>query len=181
MVGIGTIISDNPSLTTRFEEKRGSDPIRIIVDSSARIPLESKVLNLNSTAKTIIAVTEKAHKNKLDMLKEKGAEIILIPSKNGRVDLKLLMKELGERKIDSILLEGGSELNYTALDEGIVDKIYSFVAPKIIGGKDAKTPVEGVGIELMQDAIKLRDLSITRFDDDFLIEGYVEGDLCLQE
>ena len=177
MVGIGTIISDNPSLTTRFEEERGSDPIRIIVDSSARIPLESKVLNLNSTAKTIIAVTEKAHKNKLDMLKEKGAEIILIPSKNGRVDLKLLMKELGERKIDSILLEGGSELNYTALDEGIVDKIYSFVAPKIIGGRSAKTPVGGHGKASMGDSINLEHMNIQYFGEDIMIEAYIKKEV----
>ncbi len=174
MVGIGTVLADDPSLTTRFENIRGSDPIRIIVDSRARIPLEANVLNLESDAKTIIAVTEKADMEKLKMLEEKGADIIVTPSKNGRVDLNLLMKELGERKIDSVLLEGGSELNYAALDEGIVHKLHAFIAPKIIGGNTAKTPVGGQGKAYMEDAIKLESIDIRRFGDDIMVEGYIK-------
>lgn len=177
MVGIGTVLADDPSLTTRFEDVRGSDPIRIIVDSSARIPLKSKILNLESDAKTIIVVTEKAGREKLRMLEEKGAEVIITPSKNGRVDLNLLMKELGERKIDSILLEGGSELNYAALEEGIVDKVHAFIAPKIIGGNTAKTPVGGQGKAHMEDAINLECIDIHRFGDDIMIEGYIKKEV----
>lgn len=177
MVGIGTVIADDPSLTTRFEDGRGSDPIRIIVDSSARIPLEAKVLNTKSDAKTIIAVTDKAKEEKLKMLEEKGAEIISTPSKNGRVDLKILMKELGERRIDSILLEGGSELNYAALDECIVDKVTAFVAPKIIGGNASKTPVGGQGKAYMEDAINLHCIDIDRFGDDIMIEAYFKKEV----
>lgn len=175
MVGIGTVLADDPSLTTRLEQGRGSDPIRIVADSSARIPLEAKVLNLESDKKTIIAVTEKAEKNKLKALEGKGAEVIVIPSKNGKVNLSLLMRELGERKIDSILLEGGSELNYTALEEGIVDKVNAFIAPKILGGNSAKTPVGGLGKEYMRDAIKLRSIDVQRFGDDIMVEGYIDG------
>jgi diaminohydroxyphosphoribosylaminopyrimidine deaminase / 5-amino-6-(5-phosphoribosylamino)uracil reductase len=174
MVGIGTVLADDPSLTTRLEDGSGSDPTRIIVDSSARIPLEAKVLNLKSDKKTIIAVTEKADKAKLGALEEKGAEIIQTPSKNGKVDLSLLMKELGERKIDSILLEGGSDLNYSALEEGVVDKVNAFIAPKIIGGNTAKTPVGGQGKASMQEAINLKGIDIYRFRDDIMIEGYIE-------
>jgi diaminohydroxyphosphoribosylaminopyrimidine deaminase/5-amino-6-(5-phosphoribosylamino)uracil reductase len=177
MVGIGTVLADDPSLTTRLEDGRCSDPIRIIVDSSARIPLEAKVLNLESDAKTIIAVTEKADKEKLGLLEEKGAEIIVTPSRNGRVDLSLLMKELGERKIDSILLEGGSELNYAALEEGIVDKINAFIAPKIIGGNTAKTPVGGQGKAFMEDSINLKCVDIHRFGDDIMIEAYIKKEV----
>lgn len=175
MVGIGTVLADDPSLTTRLEQGRGSDPIRIVADSSARIPLEAKVLNLESDKKTIIAVTEKAEKNKLKALEEKGAEVIVIPSKNGKVNLALLMRKLGERKIDSILLEGGSELNYTALEDGIVDKVNAFIAPKILGSNSAKTPVGGLGKEYMRDAIKLRSIDVQRFGDDIMVEGYIDG------
>ncbi|TJX13096.1 bifunctional diaminohydroxyphosphoribosylaminopyrimidine deaminase/5-amino-6-(5-phosphoribosylamino)uracil reductase RibD [Tissierella creatinini] len=174
MVGIGTVLADNPSLTTRLGDVRVSDPIRIIVDSSARIPLEANVLNLESDAKTIIGVTEKADKQKLRILEEKGAEIIYTPSKNGRVDLNLLMKELGERKIDSVLLEGGSELNYASIEEDIVDKVCVFIAPKIIGGNTAKSPVGGDGKAYMKDAINLDDIAIHRFGDDIMVEAYVK-------
>ncbi|MFL0247191.1 bifunctional diaminohydroxyphosphoribosylaminopyrimidine deaminase/5-amino-6-(5-phosphoribosylamino)uracil reductase RibD [Candidatus Clostridium stratigraminis] len=174
MVGIGTVLADDPMLNTRLEDEEGSDPIRIIVDTYARIPLEAKVLNLNSKAKTIIAVTEKADKEKLEAIKEKGAETIITPIKKNRVDLGYLMKVLGERKIDSILLEGGSNLNYTALEEGIVDKVNIFIAPKILGGEGAKTPVGGEGIALMKDAIELKDIDIHQFGKDIMIEGYVK-------
>jgi diaminohydroxyphosphoribosylaminopyrimidine deaminase / 5-amino-6-(5-phosphoribosylamino)uracil reductase len=175
MVGMGTILSDNPSLTTRVKDGDESDPIRIIVDSGGRIPLEANVLNLKSKARTIIGTTEKAGKTKIKALEEKGAEIIITPAKNGRVDLMFLMKALGERKIDSVLLEGGSELNYSALEEGIVDKVNVFIAPKILGGNTAKTPVGGEGISNIKDAILLKGIDIKRFGDDIMIEGYIEG------
>ncbi|SKA74027.1 diaminohydroxyphosphoribosylaminopyrimidine deaminase [Clostridium sp. USBA 49] len=179
MVGVGTILKDDPMLTTRLENGEGSDCIRIIVDSNARIPIESKVLNINSKAKTIVAVTEKAENDKIEALKEKGAEIIITPSKNEKVDLVFLMKKLGERKIDSILLEGGSELNYSALESGIVDKINAFIAPKIIGGMKAKTPVGGKGRAFINEAISINKIDIKRFEDDILIEGYVQKEMEL--
>ncbi|MCY6370155.1 bifunctional diaminohydroxyphosphoribosylaminopyrimidine deaminase/5-amino-6-(5-phosphoribosylamino)uracil reductase RibD [Clostridium ganghwense] len=174
MVGIGTVLADDPKLTTRLEEKEGADPIRVIVDSSGRISLEAKVLNLNSEAKTIVVVTERASKEKIKEIEKKGAEVIITPTKNGRVDLKHLMKELGERDIDSVLLEGGSTLNYSALDEGIVDKVISFIAPKIVGGEKAKTPVGGNGREYMRDAITFGNMKVSRFGEDVMIEAYIK-------
>jgi diaminohydroxyphosphoribosylaminopyrimidine deaminase / 5-amino-6-(5-phosphoribosylamino)uracil reductase len=173
MVGIGTILADDPLLNTRMEDAEGSDPIRIIIDSSGKIPLSAKVLNIESKAKTIIATTELACKDKIKALEDKDAEVVITPLKNNRVDLVYLMKELGERKIDSVLLEGGSELNYSALEEGIVDKINSFISPKIIGGREAKTPVGGKGKELMKNAILLKDIEIHSFGDDIMIAGYL--------
>lgn len=172
MVGIGTVLQDDPLLTTRLDDSSGSDPIRIIVDSKAKIPLEAKVLNVESKAKTMIAVTEQANKFKIKALEDKGAEVITIQSKDEKVDLGYLMKELGERKIDSVLLEGGSSINYSAIKEGIVDKVNVFIAPKIIGGSSAKTPIGGEGIAFMKDAISLHDIEIYRFGDDVMIEGY---------
>ncbi|MCY6355239.1 bifunctional diaminohydroxyphosphoribosylaminopyrimidine deaminase/5-amino-6-(5-phosphoribosylamino)uracil reductase RibD [Clostridium sp. ZS2-4] len=175
MVGIGTVLEDDPMLTTRLEDKEGADPIRVIVDSRGRIPLESKVLNIDSEVKTIIAVTEKASKEKIREIENKGAEVLIIPERNDKVDLKYLMKELGERDIDSILLEGGSTLNYSALNEGIVDKVISFIAPKIIGGEKAKTPVGGEGREYMKDAIALENIKVSRFGEDVVIEGSIKN------
>ena len=110
----------------------------------------------------------------LKLYKKLGGEIIITPLKEDRVDLNFLMKKLGEEKIDSVLLEGGGTLNYSALRAGIVDKVMTFIAPKIIGGALAKTSVAGEGIEFMKDAINLKDINITRFDNDILIEGYLE-------
>ncbi|MDF2473964.1 MAG: riboflavin biosynthesis protein RibD [Anaerocolumna sp.] len=173
MVGIGTVLEDNPSLTTRLKDIQGRDPVRIIVDTKARIPLDANVLNLTSKARTIIATTELASKEKLRRLEEMGAKVIINPVKNHRVDLKYLMKKLGEDKIDGILVEGGSELNYSALQDGIVDKVNVFIAPKIIGGSTAKTPVGGLGIEFMKDAIMLNELKVHRFGEDIMMEGYI--------
>lgn len=173
MVGIGTVLADDPSLTTRLEGKIGKDAIRIIVDSCGRIPLDSRVLNIRSDAETIIAVTDRAKKDKIRSLEEKGARVIILPSKEGRVDLNFLMKELGERKIDSILLEGGSQLNYAALEEGIVDKVNIFIAPKIIGGDTAKTPVGGHGKAHMNESINLKCKDVNNFGKDIMIEGYI--------
>ncbi|MCY6484885.1 bifunctional diaminohydroxyphosphoribosylaminopyrimidine deaminase/5-amino-6-(5-phosphoribosylamino)uracil reductase RibD [Clostridium aestuarii] len=171
MVGIGTVLQDNPKLTTRLEEKESSDPTRVIVDSRGRIPLDCNVLNVDSEAQTIVVVTELADKDKINSIKEKGADVIITPSKDNRVNLAYLMKELGKRDIDSVLLEGGSTLNYSALKENIVDKVISFIAPKIIGGEQAKTPVGGNGIDYMKDAITLENIKILRFEEDIMIEG----------
>ena len=173
MVGIGTVLKDNPELTTRLKNTEGIDATRIIVDSTARISVESSVLNLQSKAKTIIATTEMASSEKLKVLRDKGAEIIITPMKNNRVNLAYLIKELGERKIDSVLLEGGSELNYSAVEQGIVDKIIAFVAPKIIGGNISKTPVGGKGKEFMKEAIEIKNIEVQSFGNDIMIEGYM--------
>lgn len=178
MVGIGTVIADDPLLTTRLEDNEGVDAVRIIVDTKGRIPLEAKVLNNNSNTKTILATTQKAEKDKLNAIEDKGAEILITPLRENRVDLKYLVKELGKRGVDSILIEGGSSLNYSALSEGIVDKVITFIAPKIVGGQKAKTPVGGEGIRFVKDCIRLDNISINRFDEDIMIEGYIrKGEL----
>lgn len=178
MVGIGTVLADDPELTTRLNNRVGVDPIRIIVDSTAKIPLNAKVLNLDSKAKTIVATTEKANKQILKDIRNKGADVIITPLKNNRVDLSYLMQQLGLREIDSVLIEGGGALNFSALEEGIVDKVISFIAPKIIGGAASKTPVAGDGISLMENAMQLENIQISRFQEDIMIEAYLrKGEL----
>lgn len=175
MVGIGTVLADNPELTTRLKSREGVDPVRIIVDTEARIPLEAKVLNSSSKAKTIIATTLKADKQKLEQIKEKGADILVVPLKDDRVDLLALMKALGKQGLDSVLLEGGAALNFSAMEQGIVDKVVSFIAPKLVGGEMAKTPIGGAGIQELKNAVLLDNIQVSRFQQDIMIEGYLKG------
>jgi diaminohydroxyphosphoribosylaminopyrimidine deaminase/5-amino-6-(5-phosphoribosylamino)uracil reductase len=174
MVGIGTVLKDDPELTTRRAGKISLNPIRIIIDSKAKIPLGAKVLQCDEKTKTIIVTTKFAEGTKIEAIKQKGAEVIVTPGKNNRVDLNYLMRVLGEIGIDSILLEGGSTLNYSALEEGIVDKVITFISPKMFGGTSSKTPVGGKGIEHVKDSILLTDTEVTRFNEDIMIEGYIK-------
>lgn len=171
MVGINTIIADNPKLTCRIEN--GVNPIRIIVDSRLQIPLDATVLKLDNNDRCIIATTKDCDGYKKSQLENMGIEIIETPTLNNRVDLKYLMKNLGEMKIDSILLEGGGTLNFSMLQNNLVDKALFFIAPKIIGGDQSKTPVEGKGIPFMEDAIKLDNIKTKIINNDILIYGDV--------
>ena len=173
MVGIGTVKKDDPSLTCRLENRNGKDPIRIIVDSKLSIVPRAKVLNLNSQAPTIIVTTSQASLQKRALIEKKGARVLVIPSK-ARVDLRLLMETLGKEEITSVLIEGGSEINTSALQSGIVDKVLFFYAPKIIGGKKAPLMVGGKGIARVKDALVLHNITTKRFGDDVMIEGYIK-------
>jgi diaminohydroxyphosphoribosylaminopyrimidine deaminase/5-amino-6-(5-phosphoribosylamino)uracil reductase len=173
MVGINTVLADNPSLTARLDSETTRDPVRIVVDSKGLIPLDSRVINPESSAGLILATTTALDPEKEKRLVDRGVRILKADGSGGHVDLAKLMDELCKLEIDSVLLEGGGGLNAAALDSGIVDKVIIFIAPKIIGGKEAKTPVEGSGIEIMDHAVKLQDISIGRFDEDILVEGLV--------
>ena len=170
MVGIGTVLADNPSLTTRLEFE-GRNPVRIIVDSSARTPLDANVVS-DKKARTLIAVTEHAPQQKVDALIGRGVEIIVAGSEEC-VDLRRLMRELAAREITSIMVEGGGTLNFSLLKAGLVDKINAFIAPKVLGGRDALTGVEGEGFSTLQDAVELSDVSTEMLGGDILIGGYV--------
>ena len=127
----------------------------------------------------ILATTSAIRPEKERRLLDRGVTVIKQDAADEFVDLKMLMAELYSRQIDSILLEGGGGLNAAALKAGIVDKVMIFIAPKIIGGKDALTPVEGEGISMIKDAIALEGIRVSRFGEDVLIEGYVKGESCL--
>ena len=174
MVGIGTVLNDNPSLNTRLDIEEAKDPIRIIVDTKGRIPIDFKVVNLKSNAKTIIATTSLIKKDKLKDLEDKNITVIICPEFNNQVDLNYLLKYLAKEGISSILLEGGSELNFNMLEEELVDKVITFIAPKIIGGSLSKTPVGGHGIKLMRNSINTNDIKYKTFDDDICIESYIK-------
>ena len=173
LVGLGTVLQDDPSLTVRLPERENRDPIRIVVDSRGRTPLGARVFNADSNAGTIIAVTDKAPLKKIEALKSAGADVLIIEEKDGRVCLSALMQKLGRRQITSVLIEGGGEINATSLHAGIVDKLMFFIAPKLIGGKDALGPIGGVGIARLAEAFELRNAKISQIGEDFLIEGYL--------
>ncbi|MDQ1772318.1 bifunctional diaminohydroxyphosphoribosylaminopyrimidine deaminase/5-amino-6-(5-phosphoribosylamino)uracil reductase RibD [Labilibaculum euxinus] len=174
MIGVDTVIADDPMLTTRLGKGEGRNPVRIVVDSSARIPLESKILNTGVQAKTIVAVTDKVDSVKIAQIEDLGNSVIIAKSKNGRVDLADLMVKLGSEGIDGILLEGGATLNFSALEAGIVDEVMSFIAPKIIGGANSKSPVGGEGIKFMKDAIELENIIIGQLGNDLMLTGKIK-------
>ncbi len=173
MVGIGTILNDDPRLTCRIEG--GRNPIRIICDSKLRIPLTSNVVTTAKEIPTIVATIEPHpeytrfwNQQKQD-LEEEGVEVLVVGEKEGRLDLQDLMVKLGEKQIDGILLEGGSTLNYAALQAGIVNRIEAYVAPKFFGGSGFFTPVGGEGVELAAEAYGCELISTECIDGDVLL------------
>ena len=170
LVGVGTVLADNPSLTTRLVE--GKNPVRVIVDSNARTPLNSTVVT-DKSARTIVAVTNNAPADRIAALKSSGVEIIF--AGNGeRVDLKVLMNELAAQEITSVLVEGGGTINFAMLSAGLVDKVFAFVAPKIIGGSNSLTAVEGAGFIKLSDAVELKNFTARTLGEDILIGGCVK-------
>ncbi len=171
MVGVGTVLADDPMLTCRLENSR--NPVRIICDSHLRTPLNSKIVKTAATVPTILATNSK-EQQKIKNYEDFGCRVLYVPEKNGHIDLNRLMELLGAEKIDSILLEGGGTLNWSALESGIVQKVQTYIAPKLFGGEKAKTPVEGTGFPDPASAVLLKNSEITRLGDDLLIESEVK-------
>jgi len=172
LVGVGTVLKDDPTLNVRGIKDFIKNPKKIILDPNGKTPLKSKALAINPE-NTIIVTSPKCPKKKAEAFKKAGAEIIYSKTKNGEMDLDSLMKELGKAKITSILIEGGGKTNALALSSGTVDKIYFFVSPKIIGGKEAPTPVEGEGESFLSKATKLKDFTYEKIGEDILIKAYI--------
>ncbi len=174
MVGINTVIEDNPMLTARVDG--GKNPIRIVVDSSLRIDINANVVQ-DKSAKTIIATTDKADKDKILKLQAQDVDVIVVDKdENDKVDIEKLLDILGQQNICSILVEGGATLSGSFVARKLVDKVYFFIAPKIVGGKEAKTPVAGTGILNLQEALALKDIQIEKLEEDILIIGRVDKD-----
>lgn len=196
MSGIGTVLADDPMLTCRIDG--GRNPIRIICDSSLRIPLDSNIVKTSDTVKTIVVVSDEYMESikenatdtditkseqvyaeawkKADTLRKNGIDIISVRKDKNGLDLKELMIELGEKGIDGILLEGGGTLNYSALTAGIVNELNVYIAPKIFGGATALSPVEGIGVESPDDAKKFTLKGTEQLGEDILLV-YKNSDL----
>ncbi len=171
LVGINTVLKDNPSLTTRIP--RGRDPIRIVVDTKLRTPLKAKIITQKSSAKTYIATLDSMPKDKLVKLLDAGVEVLLAKGSKGHVDLKNLMKMLGGFGVTSVLIEGGSEVHASALKSGIVDKVVMFIAPMLMTGKDSLCSIGGVSPTRLTQSIRLRNMTSRMVGDDLMIEGYI--------
>ena len=171
MVGVGTVLKDNPQLTTRLEDRKGSDPMRIVLDTHLSIHPNAKLLHLASDSDTTIIIGESVPAEKRRMLESPGVSFLPVKDDVGQIDLKALVKKLGPMGITSLLIEGGSRVNGSALMAGIVDKICMFYAPKICGGNGI--PIcTGPGVEHMEQCMGLEGISVHRFEDDVMIEGY---------
>lgn len=168
MAGIGTVLADDPLLTCRLPGTK--NPVRIICDTGLRTPPSSKIATTAREAPTIIA-TCSGDGDRAAPLREKGCRILRVGRDGDHLDLRELMRKLGGEGIDSILLEGGGTLNWSALESGIVNRVMAYTAPKIFGGRDAKTPVEGAGVEAPRLAFRLKETQVTRLGEDFLIQG----------
>jgi diaminohydroxyphosphoribosylaminopyrimidine deaminase/5-amino-6-(5-phosphoribosylamino)uracil reductase len=171
LVGINTVLNDDPSLTTRIPG--GRDPVRVIVDSKLRIPLTARVLKQRSTAGAIIA-TVSTVRQKIAVLEKAGAVVIRTRNRQGRVDLQDLMRKLGQRDIMSVLIEGGSEINSSALKAGVVDKVVLFLAPLLMTGTDAICSIGGSCPERLKQAKGLRDVTAQFVGQDLMVTGYVK-------
>ena len=173
MVGVNTVIADDPQLTTRLDGATGRNPIRIVVDSKGRIPLSAKMLKDGTMNPVIIATTSDFPVQKRLTLEKSGHKVLTLPERYGHVDLQKLMLELGELGIDSILLEGGGTLNESALKNGIVDEIQFIIAPLILGGRDAISAVEGTGFNTVDEGIRLHQMTTRQIGKDILMTARV--------
>jgi len=163
LVGVGTVVADDPELTARIDGSAARQPLRVVLDSQLRTPPNAKVVGPN----TLIATTRSGDVGEAETL-------VLAPTADGRVGLGPLLDELGRRGILSLLVEGGAEVHASFFAEGLVDRVQAYLAPIIIGGREAPGPVGGDGILTLSKAIRLREVDATRIGDDLLITGYVD-------
>lgn len=172
LVGIGTVLQDDPLLNTRLDSEDIHHPIRIIIDSQLDLPLESRIVKSSNELRSLIFCSIQADVYREKNLHDAGCEIIRLPDQCGLVPLDKVLDHLGQLGICSVLVEGGGEINASLLEKRLIDKVYCFIAPKIIGGRNAPTPVGGTGLNLMREAWELQSLEIIRFQRDILITGY---------
>ncbi|WP_349674200.1 bifunctional diaminohydroxyphosphoribosylaminopyrimidine deaminase/5-amino-6-(5-phosphoribosylamino)uracil reductase RibD [Lacrimispora sp.] len=170
MVGIGTVLADDPLLTCRTEG--GRNPLRIICDTNLRLPLTSNIVKTANEVPTLIA-TSCSDLQAQQAYGDAGCRILPVKQSHGHLDLSELMTKLGEEKIDSILLEGGGTLNWSALQAGIVNKVQTYIAPKLFGGSNGKSPVAGLGVPSPKDCFLLTNTAVSYWGEDILIESEV--------
>ncbi|MFC1916533.1 bifunctional diaminohydroxyphosphoribosylaminopyrimidine deaminase/5-amino-6-(5-phosphoribosylamino)uracil reductase RibD [Chloroflexota bacterium] len=177
MAGVNTILVDDPQLTARCCGGRGGtarkQPLRVIVDAKGRTPLTARLLS--EPGKALLALGRLATPEEKAAFAQVGAELLELPSEEGLVDLKGLLKALGEREITSVLVEGGGILLGSLFDDRLVDKVVAFIAPIIIGGKEAKMAVGGKGVSRVVDSFKLERIRVERFGEDLMVSGYISG------
>ncbi len=171
LVGVGTVLADNPLLTCRMEG--GRNPLRIVCDTRLRTPLDSQIVRTAGEIPTLLA-TCRGEPEGIAPYQAAGCRVWTLPERNGHVDLDALMARLGAEGVDSVILEGGGQLNWSALEQGVVQLVQAYVAPKLFGGSQAKSPISGLGVELPAQAVTLKNTTVTQLGEDFLLESEVE-------
>ena len=171
LVGVGTVIADNPALTTRLTELDGKNPTRIILDSSLRTPLDAQVLQTEE-AKTIIVTSKEVDSNRVKEYESKGAKVLFVSKRNSGLDLEEVLSELYQQGLTDILVEGGGAINSAFLNAGLIDKYYIYIAPKVLGGKESITPFTGENPESMDAAKQLYFDEFQKFGEDLRIIAY---------
>lgn len=172
MVGINTILKDDPLLTVRHPNWKTKKITRVILDPKLRFPQTAKILDTLTEGRILIFTADKNRSGKADSLRKKGVEIFYLPPDNGKMKLESVLTQLGERGVSSLIVEGGNTLQTSFLDNKLVDKVFLTLSPKLIGGKEAFCFYQGQGAELINNAMQLKNLSFFQIGDDILIEGY---------
>jgi len=174
MVGANTVIKDDPKLTARLEEQNTINPIRIVLDSDGIIPLDANILNTED-APTIIVASAALDDSVKKAYEARGAEVLTVTAHDGLLSIEDVVNVLGESGIQSILLEGGASVNDAFMRAGVIKRYYNFIAPKLIGGRDALTPISGEGVNTVGDALNMQMMDVKRFDGDVCIIYELEG------
>ena len=173
LVGIGTVLKDNPRLNTRLPRKGARDPVRLIIDARLETPINSQLLQTAGQQETVFYCLSGAESLRIKQMQDLGAEVVVIRDSSRRVPLEKVFRDVAQRGLTSVLMEAGSQINAYALEKKLVDKVYWFIAPRICGGDQAVSPVGGQGIDLMSQTHDLKDVAIRFFDGDLLVEGYL--------
>lgn len=176
LAGIGTVMADDPMLNVRLDEDGAHQPVRVVVDTRLRISEDSSLVKTSREYETIVACGQgQAGTDKKKALELAGVQVVELPMADDHVDLVKLMEYLAERKLDSVYIEGGGQVHEAALKAGIVNHVYAYVAPKLFGGRDAKTPVEGWGVSVPDECTSLKLTETTMLGEDILLEYDVTG------
>ena len=170
MVGVETVLADDPQLTCRLL-RGGRDPLRVVVDSRLRTPLDARLFRVRSSATTLIATVQQ-YEERLVPYRTLGAEVLACRDGEGRVDLADLLARLGKRGVQSVFVESGGELAGALLRQGLIDKLILFYGAKLVGG-EGRSPFSGVGVEKMSEAIRLQEIEVRRYGDDLMVLGYL--------
>ena len=172
MIVINTLIKDDPLLTIRHSNWKGKRLTRIVIDSHLRFPLDSKILNTLDKGKILVFTLKNASNRKADSLREKGVTVIPLPKSQNKVNLKEVISWLGINEFSSVLVEGGSLLQTSMIEEKLVDKVFIAISPKLIGGKNAPSLFQGKGAHFIKNSLHLKKISSFQISDDIIMEGY---------
>ncbi len=172
LVGVGTVLRDDPLLTVRLDRPWPREPLRVVLDARARTPAAARLIGAGSPARALVAVGEEAAPEAVQALSAAGAVVVRLATSRGRVEPAAVLADLYAREVRAVLVEGGGEVHAAFLEAGLVDRVAIFIAPRLVGGRDATPFVAGAG-RALKEAVRLGELTVTRIGDDLLVEADV--------